>query len=84
MYKEAALEKSMFEPAPEFRFTPNLNQTGIAIGHFPPQTLSIDCETIILNKRELEISFKLESAKMENFDKLVINGITFVREKTNE
>ena len=76
--------KSIFEPAPEFRFTPNLNQTGIAIGKFdrlPPQTLSIDCETIILNKRDLEISFKLESAKMENFDRLTINGINFEQKK---
>ena len=50
----------------------------------PPRTLSIDCETIILNKKDLDISFKLESAKMENFDRIIINGITFVREKTNE
>ena len=81
------MEKSMFEPTPEFRFTPNLSQTGIAIGKFdqlPPQTLSIDCETIILNKRDLDISFKLEAAKMENFDRLTINGVTFVREKTDE
>ena len=80
--------KSMFEIAPEYKFTPNLNNTGlVAIGNFdclPPQTLNIDCETIILKKRDLDISFKLEAAKMENFDKLIINGITFVREKTDE
>lgn len=61
---------------------------GFAIGkplnELQPVTLSIDCETIILNKRDLDISFKLESAKIENFDRIIINGITFAREKTNE
>jgi hypothetical protein len=61
---------------------------GFAVGkplnELEPVTLSIDCETIILNKRDLDISFKLESAKMENFDRIIINGITFVREKTDE
>jgi hypothetical protein len=61
---------------------------GFAVGkplnELKPVTLSIDCETIILNKRDLDISFKLESAKMENFDRIIINGITFVREKTDE
>lgn len=50
----------------------------------PSPSLSIDCETIILNKRDLEISFKLDPAKIKNFDRLIINGITFVREKTDE
>lgn len=79
--------KSMFEIAPEYKFTPNLNSTGLVVGKFDallPKTLSIDCDTIALNKRDLEISFKLDSAKIKNFDKLVINGITFVREKTDE
>ena len=69
----------------KYDFTPK--NAGFAIGkplsELPPQTLNIDCETIILKKRDLDISFKLESAKMENFDKLIINGITFVREKTD-
>ena len=62
--------------------------TGIAVGkpldELQPKTLSIDCETILLNKKDLDISFKLESTKMENFDRLIINGIAFVREKVDE
>ena len=46
----------------------------------PPASLIIDCETIILNKKDLDISFKLDSAKIKNFDKLIINGVTFVKE----
>ena len=67
----------------KYDFTPK--SAGFAIGkplsELPPKTLSIDCETIILNKRDLEISFKLESAKMENFDRLTINGINFEQKK---
>ena len=70
----------------KYDFTPK--NAGFAIGkplsELPPQTLSIDCNTIFLNKKDLEISFKLDSAKIKNFDKLIINGITFVREKTDE
>ena len=70
----------------KYDFTPK--GPGFAIGkplsELQPVTLNIDCETIILNKKDLDISFKLEAAKMENFDKLIINGITFVRDKTNE
>ena len=58
---------------------------GFAIGkplsELQPVTLNIDCETIILNKRDLDISFKLEAAKMENFDRLTINGINFEQKK---
>ena len=75
-----------FEISPEYRFT--ASGPGFAVGRplseLQPVTLSIDCETIILNKRDLDISFKLEAAKIENFDRIIINGITFVREKTDE
>lgn len=76
-----------FEISPEYRFT--AGGPGFAVGRplsseLQPVTLSIDCETIILNKRDLEISFKLEAAKIENFDRLTINGVTFMREKTDE
>jgi hypothetical protein len=70
----------------KYDFTPSgtgLIARGILNG-FPPPSLSIDCETIILNKRDLEISFKLDPAKIKNFDRIIINGITFVREKTDE
>ena len=71
----------------EYDFTPR--EPAFVIGRplskqLQPITLSIDCETIILNKRDLDISFKLEAVKIENFDRLTINGITFVRETTNE
>ena len=68
----------------EYDFTPK--GPGFAIGRpeLQPLTLSIDCETIILNKRDLDISFKLESAKIENFGRIIINGITFVQEKIDE
>ena len=71
----------------EYDFTPK--GPGFVVGRplsskLQPVTLSIDCETIILNKRDLDISFKLESAKIENFDRIIINGITFVREKIDE
>lgn len=75
-----------FEISPEYRFT--AGGPSFAVGRLlndppPPKTISIDCDTIFLNKKDLEISFKLESAKMENFDRLIINGVTFVREKIN-
>ena len=70
----------------KYDFTPK--GPGFAVGkplsELQPVTLHIDCETIILNKRDLDISFKLEAAKIENFDRIIINGITFVREKTDE
>jgi hypothetical protein len=70
----------------KYDFTPK--GPGFTIGkplsELQPVTLNIDCETIILNKKDLDISFKLEAAKMENFDRIIINGITFVREKTDE
>ena len=65
-----------------YNFTPN--GRGSAVGRLlndlPSSTLSIDCDTIILNKKDLDISFKLERAKIESFDKIIINGITFTRE----
>ncbi len=70
----------------KYDFTPSgsgLIARGI-LNDFPPPSLSIDCDTIILNKKDLEISFKVESAKIQNFDRIIINGITFVREKTDE
>jgi hypothetical protein len=70
----------------EYNFIPSVSgliTRGIS-NDFPPPSLSIDCETIILNKKDLDISFKLESAKIKNFDRIIINGVTFVREKTDE
>ena len=59
-----------------------LQETGFAIGLNPPppRTVQIDCDTIILKQRELEISFMLDAAKIKNFDRLTINGITFIKE----
>ena len=64
----------------KYNFTPQ--ETGFAIGLNPPppRTVQIDCDTIILKQRELEISFKLNPAKIENFDRIIINGITFIKE----
>ena len=70
----------------KYDFTPSgpgLIARGI-LEDLPPPSLSIECETIILNKKDLDISFKLDAAKIKNFDRLIINGITFVREKTGE
>ena len=50
----------------------------------PPKTLSIDCDTIILNKKDLDISFKLDAAKIENFDRIIINGITFIQDRVDK
>ena len=70
----------------KYNFTPS--GTGFIVrgilDDLPPPSLSIDCETIILNKKDLDISFKLESAKIKNFDRIIINGVTFVKEKTDE
>lgn len=70
----------------KYDFTPSgtgLIARGI-LDNLPPPSLSIDCETIILNKKDLDISFELKSAKIKNFDRIIINGVTFVREKTGE
>jgi len=67
--------------------TPFIVGSGIGrnlLDELPPKTLSIDCDTIILNQRSLDISFKLERVNLEKFDNLTINGFTFVREKTDE
>ena len=67
----------------KYYFTPSgtgLITRGI-LEDFPPSSLSIDCETIILNKKDLDISFKLDTAKIKNFDRLVINGINFEQKK---
>ena len=68
----------------KYNFTPQ--ETGFTIGHNPPppRTVQIDCDTIILKQRELDISFKLEAAKIKNFDRLTINGITFIKEDNKE
>ena len=64
----------------KYNFTPQ--ETGFAIGLNPPppRTVQIDCDTIILNKKDLDISFKLDTVKIENFDRLIVNGITFIKE----
>lgn len=66
-----------------YNFTPNVRGSAVGrlLNDLLPQTLSIDCDTIILNKKDLDISFKLESAKIESFDKIIINGITFTGEQ---
>ena len=65
----------------KYNFTPQ--EIGFTMGHNPPppRTIQIDCDTIILDKKDLDITFKLDPAKIENFDRLIINGITFIKEK---
>ena len=64
----------------EYDLTPQ--ETGFTIGFNPPppRTVQIECDTIILKQRELEISFMLDAAKIDKFDRLTINGITFIKE----
>lgn len=77
-----------YDPTPVYDFTTRgqdfilgTHKFDLINGQPTPKTLSIDCETIILNKRDLDISFKLESAKIENFDRIIINGINFEQKK---
>ena len=58
-------------------------ETIFTIGHNPPppKTIQIDCDAIILNKKDLDISFKLDPMKIDKFDRLIINGINFEQKK---
>ena len=47
-----------------------------------PCTLEIvGCEKIILKNKTLNFVFEIEQPQIEEFEKIIINGITFVREK---
>jgi predicted nucleic acid-binding Zn-ribbon protein len=50
-----------------------------------PKILNIDSETTTLNNKiNLDISSNLSTLNLESLDKIIINGITFVREKIDE
>lgn len=45
-----------------------------------PKTIQITgCERIILKDKSLDFQFELTKGKIEDFDKIIINGITFER-----
>ena len=45
-----------------------------------PKTIQITgCERIILKDKSLNFQFELTKGKMEDFDEIVINGVTFKR-----
>ena len=47
-----------------------------------PCTLEIfNCNKIILKNKTLEFAFEIEQPQIEEFDKIIINGITFVKEE---
>ena len=50
-----------------------------------PKTLQITgCERIILKDKSLDFQFELSKGKMEDFDKIIINGIIFKRVEDND
>ena len=45
-----------------------------------PKTIQITgCERIILKDKSLDFQFELSKGKIEDFDEIIINGITFKR-----
>lgn len=47
-----------------------------------PHTLEVvGCDRIILKNKTLDFSFEIEQPRIEEFEKIIINGITFVKEK---
>lgn len=45
-----------------------------------PKTIQITgCERIILKDKSLDFQFELNKGKIEDFDEIIINGITFKR-----
>ena len=45
-----------------------------------PKTIQITgCERIILKDKSLDFQFELTKGKIEDFDEIIINGITFKR-----
>ena len=47
-----------------------------------PRTLEVvSCNKIILKNKTLDFVFEIEQPKIEEFEKIIINGITFVKEK---
>ena len=45
-----------------------------------PKTIQIaGCERIILKDKSLDFQFELTKGKIEDFDEIIINGITFKR-----
>lgn len=45
-----------------------------------PKTIQIKgCERIILKDKSLDFQFELSKGKIEDFDEIIINGITFKR-----
>lgn len=50
-----------------------------------PKTIQITgCERIILKDKSLDFQFELTEGKIEDFDKIIINGITFKKVEDNE
>ncbi len=74
--------KDMFKEESKIVIEPTeFGESHFAIGQGVPQCqeLVINCDKITLEQKSLDISFNI-SNKVENFDKVTINGITFVRE----
>ena len=52
----------------------------LAVDDIKQHTLEIvNCERIILKDKSLEFQFELTNSKIEDFDEIIINGITFKR-----
>lgn len=50
-----------------------------------PKTIQITgCERIILKDKSLDFQFELSKGKIDDFDEIIINGVTFKRVEDNE
>ena len=50
-----------------------------------PKTIQITgCERIILKDKSLDFEFELSKGKIEDFDEIIINGVTFKKVEDNE
>ena len=73
-------------PADNF-FVPCDNTWGVGYTHgsLEPDPFTIEignCKTIKLGHKELDVNFELDAKKIENINTIIINGHTFVREKS--
>lgn len=78
--EEAEMTKHIFESK---LYIPcnNVQSVGKAVGSLEPQTLTItNCEKIKIHHKEMDIDFEFDTSKLENIDKIIINGYKFVRE----
>lgn len=47
-----------------------------------PRNLFIECDSICLNQRSIDLEIQIPTRKVEEFDFIIINGVKFKKEVT--